>query len=37
MLTLAVVVEAARGEVRPFEDEDTDLKSGKLMRAIKME
>ncbi|KAM0799875.1 hypothetical protein BDR22DRAFT_973289 [Usnea florida] len=37
MLTLDVVVEAAVGEVKPFEDEDKDLKSGKLISAIQME
>ena len=37
MLTPDVVVEAATGEVKPFEDEDNDLKSGEPMSAIKME
>ena len=37
MLTLDVVVEAGMGEVKPLKDEDKDLKSGKLMSAIKME
>ena len=30
------VVEAVMGEVKPFEDEDKDLKSGKPTSAIKM-